>query len=139
MYDKGKVLIGLAIFVIAALSIVGYNMSLGDSATFRSEGNPGPEKPVGHKSCVKETAYMQSSHMVLLNQWRDEVIREGKRELIVTPAGEKVEKSLQNGCLSCHINKDKFCDRCHEYANVAPYCWDCHFEPSKPPVHKEVH
>jgi hypothetical protein len=139
MYDKGKVLLGLAIFVVAALSIVGYNMSLGEKAAFRTDGNLGPEKPVGHEKCVKETAYMQTSHMVLLNQWRDEVIREGKRELVVTPAGEEVEKSLQNGCLSCHVSKVKFCDRCHEYANVAPYCWDCHLAPVETPAGKEAH
>ena len=129
MYNKGNVLIGLVIFVGAALSIVGYNMTMGDADTFRTEGKLGPEKPVGHEKCVKETAYMRTSHMVLLNQWRDEVIREGKRELVITPAGERVEKSLQLGCLSCHVSKVKFCDRCHEYANVAPYCWDCHLAP----------
>lgn len=139
MYDKVKVLIGLAIFLVAALSIVGYNMSIGDEASFRTDGKPGPEKPVGHEKCVKETAYMQTSHMVLLNKWRDEVIREGKRELVETVGGEMVEKSLQNGCLSCHVSKIKFCDRCHEYANVKPYCWDCHLAPVETPASKEAH
>ena len=32
-------------------------------------------------------------------------------------------------CMSCHANKDKFCDRCHDYLAVKPYCWDCHVEP----------
>jgi hypothetical protein len=139
MYDKGKVLIGLAIFVIAALSIVGYNATMGDSDVFRTEGKLGPEKPVGHEKCVKDLAYMQTSHMVLLNQWRDEVIREGKRELVKTEGGEMVEKSLQNGCLSCHTSREKFCDRCHEYANVDPYCWDCHLAPNQEPAGKEAH
>ncbi len=139
MYDKGKVLIGLAIFVIAALSIVGYNATMGDVDSFRTDGKPGPEKPVGHDKCVKETAYMQTSHMVLLNEWRDEVIREGKRELVETVGGEMVEKSLQNGCMGCHISKVKFCDRCHDYTNVKPYCWDCHLAPVEAPASKEAH
>ncbi len=139
MYDKVKVLIGLAIFVVAALSIVGYNMTMGDSDAFRTEGKLGPEKAPGHEKCVKETAYMQTSHMVLLNKWRDEVIREGKRELVETVDGKMVEKSLQNGCMGCHVSKVKFCDRCHDYANVKPYCWDCHLVPEEAPASKEAH
>ena len=38
-------------------------------------------------------------------------------------------KSLTLECLSCHSNKDKFCDECHEYLKVKPYCWDCHIIP----------
>ena len=138
MYDKVKVLIGLAIFVVAALSIVGYNMSTGNNIDFRAAGI-GPEKAPGHEKCVKETAYMQTSHMVLLNEWRDEVIREGKRELVETVDGKMVEKSLQNGCMGCHVSKVKFCDRCHDYANVKPYCWDCHLVPEEAPASKEAH
>ncbi|MEN8140023.1 MAG: sulfate reduction electron transfer complex DsrMKJOP subunit DsrJ, partial [Thermodesulfobacteriota bacterium] len=122
MYDKGKVLTGLAIFVVLALSVVGYNMIAGD------DKKPEPEKPAGYTDCVLPKEEMAKSHMVLLNQWRDEVVREGKREKV--EAGDvMVEKSLQNGCMGCHTNKAKFCDRCHEYASVRPYCWDCHLEP----------
>ena len=32
-------------------------------------------------------------------------------------------------CMSCHSNKDEFCDRCHDYLAVKPYCWECHVEP----------
>ena len=134
MYDKGKVLLGLAIFLVLALSVVGYNMTAGDNK------KPEPEKPKGYTACVKDTDYMQSSHMVLLNQWRDEVIREGKREMVTTAQeGIMVEKSLQNGCMHCHTSKVKFCDTCHEYASVAPYCWDCHLAPVEPTDGKEAH
>ena len=34
--------------------------------------------------------------------------------------------SLQNECMRCHSNKKKFCDECHNYMAVKPYCWDCH-------------
>ena len=133
MYDKGKVLIGLAIFLVLALSVVGYNMTAGDNKA------PTPEKPKGYTACVKDTAYMTSSHMVLINEWRDEVIREGKREMIKTAEGIMVEKSLQNGCMKCHTSKVKFCDTCHEYASVKPYCWDCHLAPVEPAAGKEAH
>ena len=29
---------------------------------------------------------------------------------------------------ACHANKAEFCDRCHNYAAVKPYCWDCHID-----------
>jgi len=39
------------------------------------------------------------------------------------------DMSLQNTCMKCHLNKDTFCDRCHNYVGVAPKCWECHVEP----------
>jgi hypothetical protein len=68
--------------------------------------------------------------MQLLDQWRDEVSREGKREPI-TVGGVAYEKSLMNGCMNCHSDKKKFCDECHVYTAVKPYCWDCHFPPKE--------
>ena len=38
--------------------------------------------------------------------------------------------SLTRTCmLQCHTNKAEFCNKCHEYANVEPYCWECHISP----------
>jgi hypothetical protein len=34
-------------------------------------------------------------------------------------------------CLECHSNKTKFCDQCHNYLDVQPYCWDCHLVPKE--------
>ena len=43
---------------------------------------------------------------------------------------EKItELTRNNTCMSCHTDKAKFCDRCHDTVGVAPYCWDCHVEP----------
>jgi hypothetical protein len=40
--------------------------------------------------------------------------------------------SLTNTCITqCHSNKAKFCDRCHDYMNVQPWCWDCHNFPKE--------
>jgi hypothetical protein len=41
--------------------------------------------------------------------------------------------SLTRTCLDCHSNKAEFCDRCHTYMAVDPYCWDCHVEPKEAP------
>ncbi|MDX1708870.1 MAG: sulfate reduction electron transfer complex DsrMKJOP subunit DsrJ, partial [Desulfobacterales bacterium] len=66
----------------------------------------------------------------LLDVWRDAVVREGKR-IYVNPAGKEFNMSLSNTCLDCHSNKAEFCDRCHNYASVRPYCWSCHIENPK--------
>ncbi len=119
-YDAGKIIPGLIIFVLFMTFPIWYNM--GNAGTI-----PNPEKPAnGARQCVAETKFMRTDHMVLLNDWRDEVIREGKRQKIEID-GVHYEKSLQNGCMHCHANKEKFCDTCHTYASVKPYCWDCHF------------
>jgi hypothetical protein len=73
---------------------------------------------------------MRTSHMKLLDDWRDEVLRDGDRTPIEVD-GVKYEKSLMNGCMKCHEDKKKFCDECHTYASVKPYCWDCHFLPKE--------
>ncbi|HID97609.1 MAG TPA: hypothetical protein EYP57_05405, partial [Thermodesulfobacteriaceae bacterium] len=80
------------------------------------------------KECVENTAFMRSTHMQLLNDWRDQALREGNREY-VNHKGEKITISLQNTCMKCHSNKEAFCDKCHTYAGVKPYCWDCHIAP----------
>jgi hypothetical protein len=36
--------------------------------------------------------------------------------------------SLEDTCFKCHSNTSQFCDSCHTYAGVQPYCWDCHNE-----------
>jgi hypothetical protein len=39
--------------------------------------------------------------------------------------------SLQNSCMKCHSNKKEFCDKCHNYVAVKPYCWSCHIAPKE--------
>lgn len=132
MYDGGKIIPGLIVFVglmcFAIFNNVGSKVE---------EPKPASAKDLGYTECVKPLAEIKSSHMVLLNEWRDEVIREGKREK-VEAGGKLYEKSLQNGCMVCHTSKEKFCDTCHQYASVYPYCWDCHVEPMADKAHKEA-
>lgn len=91
---------------------------------------PNPEKPKGVKDCVKPVEYMRTTHMLLLDRWRDEVLREGNRTPIPVD-GIDYPRSLMNGCMKCHTSKKKFCDECHVYTSVKPYCWDCHFVPGE--------
>jgi hypothetical protein len=39
--------------------------------------------------------------------------------------------SLSDTCLDCHSKKDQFCDACHTYSAVDPYCWTCHVVPEE--------
>jgi len=119
MHDTGKVIVGVIIFLVLISFPIWYNVA-SETATYR----PVLEKPLGAE-CVRATSYMTGYHMDLLNEWRDEVVREDDR-FFEGPGGVKMEKSLTNTCLSCHQNKDQFCDQCHDYAGVQPYCWDCH-------------
>ena len=71
---------------------------------------------------------MRTDHMTLLTRWRDEVVRDDDR-IYVAGDGRRYYKSLTGTCMSCHSDKERFCDRCHDYAGTAPYCWDCHVAP----------
>lgn len=62
MYDRGKVLTGLAIFIAIICFPIWFNVING------AERVPLPLKPEGLKKCVRPTDYMRTSHMQLLNQ-----------------------------------------------------------------------
>lgn len=123
MYDSGKILTGLFIFVLFVTFPIWYNH--GDAGAV-----PKLEKAANNATqCVRPVDEMRSKHMQLLNQWRDEVLRTGDRSFAVEVDGKKYQKSLMNTCMKCHTSKKKFCDECHDYASVSPYCWDCHVAP----------
>ncbi len=123
MYDGKYIIPGLIVFVALATFPIWKNMGNAGVA-------PNPEKPKGVTKCVEPAQYMRPSHMKLLDDWRDEVLRDGDRTPIEVD-GVKYEKSLMNGCMKCHEDKKKFCDECHTYTSVKPYCWDCHFLPKE--------
>jgi len=124
MYDGGKIIPGLIVFVGLITFPIWYNAgNAGDV--------PKPEKPADAKECVEATEFMRTSHMVVLNQWRDDIVRDGGTRSGKTASGDEYSRSLQKGCMKCHVSKQKFCDRCHEYAAVKPYCWDCHLPPQE--------
>lgn len=125
MYDAGKVIIGLIVFLALITFPTWYNVATG-KATYVPE----LEKAVKGDHCVADTTYMKARHMDLLNQWRDMVVRQDKR-IYVAEDGTKYNMSLSGTCLDCHADKTKFCDRCHTYMDVNPYCWDCHIDPKE--------
>ena len=86
------------------------------------------EYPANETACVEDTPFMRENHMDLLNQWRDSVVRDGVLEYTAA-SGDTYQMSLTQTCLDCHDNRDEFCTRCHDYANVTPTCWECHTTP----------
>jgi len=126
MYDAGKIIPGLVVFLVLITFPVWYNAASGKASYV-----PDPQIITTAPACVAPTDYMKAAHMDLLNQWRDEVVREGQREYIA-PDGKVYQKSLSNTCMDCHSNKTEFCDRCHDYMAVGqPNCWECHVEPEE--------
>jgi hypothetical protein len=125
MHNGGKIILGLVIFLILITFPVWYNIA-SDKAGYVPE----LEKAARGDDCVRDSNYMTGYHMDLLNEWRDQVVRENDRYEIGSD-GVQYERSLSNTCLSCHVNKDQFCDKCHDYMGVEPYCWDCHIVPKE--------
>jgi hypothetical protein len=127
MNDKAKFCIGAAIFLGIALFPVWHNLASGkaDGAPeiiVKTGNMPGKDK------CVMAAEYMSTSHMFILRDWRETVVRTGDRKFTAFD-GRQFQRSLTDTCLDCHSNKSSFCDRCHDYAAVQPDCWNCHVVP----------
>ena len=126
MYDGWKIILGLIIGIGLFLSPLIFN-------GLKAAKAPEPEltaKAKEAKVCVEQKSYIKTQHMKLLDEWRDEAVRQANR-IYRSSNGKIYEKSLQNTCMECHSNKSKFCDQCHNYMGVFPYCWECHVEPEE--------
>ena len=126
MYDGGKIITGLIIGLAFFLFPFYWNSGFASKV-------PEPEltpKAKEAKVCVEKTSFMRSDHMKLLDQWRQQVVRDAER-YYTAEDGKIYSKSLQLTCMDCHSNKTKFCDQCHNYMDVDPYCWNCHIAPEE--------
>ncbi len=127
MYDASKIVAGLAVFVVLATSPLWYN-----ALSAAPPDAPQLQLPTnGSTQCVEETEFMRSSHMELLDQWRDTVVRDDVRSYVSQLSGKTYTMSLTDTCLDCHAKKEQFCDACHTYSAVDPYCWTCHVIPEE--------
>ena len=126
MNDKKWIILGLLIFMALFLSPFLYNLVTGAKAEAMPEVVL-TDKAKAAKQCVMPTEFMRTEHMQLLDEWRLKVVRSGLRDF-TNAEGKSFSMSLSNTCMDCHSNKADFCDRCHNYASVNPYCWDCHIE-----------
>jgi hypothetical protein len=134
IYNKGPVFLGIAVFL--ALALFPFYNNFGKTNKKPDPKTDTPEiieyeKLNGKKECVESKAFMRAEHMVVLNDWRDGVVRDAYRGYISTANGKRFNMSIQNGCMKCHSSKKKFCDECHNYMAVVPFCWDCHIQPKE--------
>ena len=133
MNDKPVIIVALAAALIALTFPFWRQIIAGRPTPPPRAGEPQYELPSGDECVAKD---MRANHMQVLNEWRDAVVRgEGGEDgedpaAPVTVGGVEYPKSLTRGCMACHTSNDKFCARCHEYADVDPNCWDCHVEPN---------
>jgi hypothetical protein len=129
MYDSGKIITGIVIFVLLVTFPIWYNLG-------RATPPPEPKidtpviKEMKLKQCIEPKQDMKGNHMKILDEWRQTVVRNGER-IYTGPDGRQYDMSLQNTCMKCHSNKTQFCDQCHNYLQVKPYCWDCHIAPKE--------
>lgn len=126
IYNKKIIIAGIITFFVIITFPFWYNM--GKAAPL-----PEPkltDKAKAAKECVRPKEFMKTEHMQLLDVWRDTVTRDAKR-IYVNSKGKEFQMSLSDTCLDCHSEKAEFCDKCHNYVSVDPYCWDCHIDPKE--------
>jgi len=148
MNDKVIITIGLIIFVALVTCPFWYTLGAGDASPpdpelpDRSDRSLFPTDDDYH--CIEQD--MAARHMTLLDEWRNAVVRgEGTKQYYhsedYAEAGP-YQMSLTGTCMKCHANRETFCRRCHEYADVLPLqlptesatarrgirCWDCHID-----------
>jgi hypothetical protein len=123
MYNTGKVITGLGIFLVIVTFPIWFAIAGNKTAAM-----PELQKAVKGTNCIIDSTLMKETHMFLLDQWRDQAVRKDQRYYTALD-GTVYEKSLTRTCLNCHADKSAFCDRCHTYMAVSPYCWKCHVDP----------
>ncbi len=129
LYGGGKIIIGLIIFFLLVTFPFFLNIGKVNAKPDLKTDTPEIQK-LAEKKCIEPKEFMRAEHMKILNNWRDFAVRNGER-IYVNSEGKKFTISLQNTCMHCHSNKKKFCDECHNYMAVNPYCWTCHIAPKE--------
>jgi hypothetical protein len=125
--DRGLIAAGLAAVLALVTLPIWYNAALGTPRAPVALARPAGER------CVAPLAEMRASHMTLLVDWRERVVRHQQRRFVAAD-GTAHEISLTRTCLGCHGSKVKFCDTCHEQAGVRTACFDCHLDREGPAV-----
>jgi hypothetical protein len=123
---RDRPLIGAALLVFLAVATYPFWYARLAGTT---PAGPDPKLPREERQCVAPTAYMRASHMDLLIDWRELVVRRGETTFVAGD-GRRYTMGLSKTCLRCHTSKAEFCDRCHDYAAVSVPCWDCHVDPA---------
>ena len=151
MRERVTIFAGLALFVVLAAFPIWYTVLAGGGGSPPDLELPDPSDRSFFEQeedyhCVEEN--MVARHMGILNDWRNAVVRgDGGQRYHESEdfPGKRYKLSLTGTCMGCHASRERFCYRCHEYANVLPLqplqeastvqstprgigCWDCHVE-----------
>ena len=97
MYKGGRIIAFAALFCLAVLSPFIVNLANAAPAPETSLDTPAINAQQT-KECVASTEYMKDNHMQLLDEWRNDVVRDGSREY-ESASGQVYEKSLDGTCL----------------------------------------
>ena len=127
MRDRGKIVLGLA-----DLPRAGHRSRSGTTwpaARSRAARDPVISPTGRDRAACADTAYMRAEHMELLDDWRDEVVRDGRPDLHRGGRHGGTTRASPAPAWAATPTRREFCDRCHDYLGVKPYCWDCHVEP----------
>jgi hypothetical protein len=126
MYDSGKIIAGLVIFVLLITFPIWYNKLGTVSAAPAQDPNlafmaPMLEGyPLANGQVHPPADAMRAIHMDILQN-----IHAG----VTGYDPQKDGKKPQMSCVSCHSSGQQFCDSCHNYVSVKPAnCTDCHQE-----------
>lgn len=129
IYDGGKIIAGAVVFLIIVTYPFWSNWGKTTKPPELSLATPTIEA-LKEKGCIEETSFMRVNHMKLLDEWKEQAVRDGDR-LYRAKDGKLHSISLTGNCLGCHSNKGKFCDRCHDYVGAKPTCYRCHIIPAE--------
>jgi hypothetical protein len=94
MRDRGVIYSGLLVF----LGLITFPVWHDLAARTTSRG-PEPILPAREKQCVAPLGYMRTSHMHLLIDWRDSVVRQGVHSFKAFD-GRTYKMSLSGTCLA---------------------------------------
>ena len=134
LFNFKAVVIGLAIFLILVTAPI-WKLSARPCRLPIPDSNTPAIMALAEKDrhCVESKEWIRANHMRLLVDWREEAVRNAKRDYI-NSKGQRYLASLSNNCMECHSNKSQFCDQCHNYVRGGTKLWGCHLEKEKKQV-----
>ena len=89
LYNAKAVTVGIVAFLVVCTSPFWAGFGSSDYTS------PKVSLPKDAKECIEDTAFMKAEHMQLLNEWRDQALRQGNR-VYVAKNGKKWNISLSN-------------------------------------------
>jgi hypothetical protein len=111
----------VAVMILIILSPIAFSAA---SRLLTESPKPFLERPdAKYENCIRDTEYMRFHHMDYLKEVREEYVRYGIRD-----------REGLNSCKECHASRERFCNRCHNIADLNVDCFGCHYYPETAPA-----